>query len=70
MDAVLLRAINAKRGAKYVEFKGLGEITSPQDWCEVIKDIVAIANAGGATLVLGKPGGGSRAKSNGKCRVR
>src|SRR5216684_805333 len=36
-----------------LEFKSGFDPRSQQDWCEVIKDIVAIANFGGGAIVFG-----------------
>jgi hypothetical protein len=43
----------AKRESKHIEFKQGFDPNSAQDWCEVIKDIVAIANSGGGVIVFG-----------------
>ena len=42
----------AKRESKYIEFKEKFDINSSQDWCEIIKDIVAIANSGGGAIIF------------------
>ena len=47
------RALNAKRESKYVEFKERFDLDSGGEWCEVIKDIVAMANSGGGIIVFG-----------------
>lgn len=36
-----------------VEFKAQFDPKSRQDWCELIKDIVAVANSGGGTILIG-----------------
>ncbi len=36
-----------------VEFKAQFDPSSRQDWCELIKDIVAIANSGGGSIIVG-----------------
>lgn len=36
-----------------VDFKSCFDPTSKQDWCELIKDIVAMANSGGGLIVVG-----------------
>jgi len=41
---LLERAKTAKRESKYVGFKEKFDIYSSQDWCEIIKDIVAMYN--------------------------
>jgi len=47
MPDLIQKALTAKRESKSVEFKETFDPTSPGDWCEVVKDIVAIANSGG-----------------------
>jgi hypothetical protein len=42
-----------------VEFKAEFDVTSKQDWCELIKDIVAIANTGGGLILFGVRNNGS-----------
>src|SRR5208283_1331085 len=45
--------LSAKRESKYVEFKQSFDPNSPREWCEIVKDIVAIANSGGGVIVFG-----------------
>jgi hypothetical protein len=47
------RVLRAKRESKHIEFKQCFDITAAADWCEVIKDIAAIANSGGGAIVFG-----------------
>lgn len=47
------KAISSKRESKTIEFKESFDISSSQDWCETIKDIVAISNSGGGIIVFG-----------------
>ncbi len=44
---------------KDLEFKTRLDIKSTKDWCELIKDIVALANSGGGHIVLGLDDDGS-----------
>ena len=53
MPDLIQKALTAKRESKSVEFKETFDPTSPGDWCEVVKDIVAIANSGGGIIVFG-----------------
>lgn len=53
MDDVLNSAISADSESKDIEFKKQQSISSNQDWCEIIKDIVAIANSGGGIILFG-----------------
>jgi hypothetical protein len=53
MVDLIERALTATRESKHVEFKQGFDTNLPQDWCEVIKDIVAIANSGGGVILFG-----------------
>jgi len=52
-EKIIKKAKKAKRESKYIDFKEKFDIDSSQDWCEVIKDIVAIANSGGGGIIFG-----------------
>jgi hypothetical protein len=43
----------APREARHVDFKESLNVQSSGDWCELIKDVVAMANSGGGGLVIG-----------------
>jgi len=47
------KAKNAKRESKRVERKEKFDINQTGDWCEIIKDIVAMANSGGGCILVG-----------------
>jgi len=47
------KAQHARRESKYVEFKEEFDIDSRRAWCELTKDVVAIANSGGGVIVVG-----------------
>jgi hypothetical protein len=53
------KALNAKRESKSVEFKASFDVVSSAEWCEIIKDIVAIANSGGGSIVIGVDNAGT-----------
>lgn len=53
MDGLVERGLSAKRESKYIEFKRTFDIHAPADWCEIIKDIVAMCNSGGGVIVFG-----------------
>jgi hypothetical protein len=53
MDKLISKALTAKRETRSVEFKQGFDPQSPGEWCEVIKDLVAIANSGGGIIVFG-----------------
>ena len=46
-------AQRAMRESKLVDFKRQFDVSSLESWCEVIKDIVAMANSGGGIIVFG-----------------
>ena len=59
MSDLLERARTATRESKQIEFKSAFDPTSTGGWCEVIKDIVAIANSDGGIIVFGLTDGGT-----------
>ncbi|HEY4272034.1 MAG TPA: RNA-binding domain-containing protein [Candidatus Udaeobacter sp.] len=44
---------NAKSESKSVDFKSAFDPDRPADWCELLKDVVAMANSGGGTILIG-----------------
>lgn len=52
-DALIAKARAAKRESRQVEFKESFDVGSKQEWCEIIKDAIAIANSGGGIIVFG-----------------
>jgi hypothetical protein len=59
MDELVERGLKAKRESKYVDFKSSFDVTSAGEWCEIIKDIVAMCNSGGGVIVFGLDNKGS-----------
>jgi schlafen family protein len=53
MADVVKKALTAKRESKHIEFKQSFDPASGRAWCELIKDLVAIANSGGGIIVFG-----------------
>jgi hypothetical protein len=53
MPSLIEKALAAKRESKHIEFKEGFDPSSGHDWCESIKDIVALANSGGGILIFG-----------------
>jgi len=43
----------AKRESRYVEFKEDTNIQSSEQWCDFVKEIVAMANSGGGAILFG-----------------
>lgn len=54
------QAANAKRESRNVDFKSRFDPDSSAEWCELVKDIVAMANTGGGSILIG-------VDDNGKC---
>lgn len=53
MDELVQRALSARRESKYVDFKSTIDVASTADWCEIVKDVVAMCNSGGGVIVFG-----------------
>lgn len=53
------KAVSAKRESKHLEFKEKFDPNVARDWCSIVKDIVALANSGGGTIVFGVKDDGS-----------
>jgi len=43
----------AKRESKRIDFKERFDTQAAGEWCEIIKDIVAMANSGGGAILFG-----------------
>jgi hypothetical protein len=64
MSALVDKALKAKRESKLVDFKSAFDPASTGDWCELVKDVVAMANSGGGAIVIGLDNGGSPSKKD------
>jgi len=53
------RAQAASSESKYLDFKREFDIGSTEAWCNVIKDVVAMANSGGGIVIFGLENDGS-----------
>ena len=58
------RARTARRESQTIEFKEQFHPQSAQAWCELIKDIVAMANSGGGAILIGVLDNGAASGSN------
>ena len=56
-ESLDLDALDGESSA--VDFKSAFDPKSTQDWCELIKDIIAMTNSGGGTIVVGVADDGS-----------
>ena len=52
-DRRLARAREGKRETQNLDFKEQFDPNSKEHWCEVVKDLVAMANSGGGVIVFG-----------------
>ena len=50
---IVEKALTANRESKHVDFKEVRDPISTEWWCEIVKDIVAMANSGGGVIVFG-----------------
>src|SRR5260370_6344315 len=53
MVEILKKALGATKESKHIEFKRGFDPASPGEWCEIIKDMVALANSGGGIILFG-----------------
>jgi hypothetical protein len=53
---------NVQNETKEVDFKAQFDHQSRQDWCELIKDIIAMANSGGGSIIIGVRDDGTPSK--------
>ena len=58
-DISLKRATSVKRESRYVEFIEKFDPNQAKDWCEIIKEVVAMANSGRGIIVIGVRNDGS-----------
>lgn len=64
MTALVDKGLKAKRESKHIDFKSSFDPLSPGEWCELVKDIVAMANSGGGVIVIGLDNGGVPSKKD------
>jgi len=64
MKRQLEKAIQAKRESKHVDFKETFDPASKADWCEILKDIVSMANSGGGVILIGLNNNGTPVDSD------
>jgi hypothetical protein len=64
VDRLFKKAQEARRESKFVDFKSKLDFAAPGDWCEIIKDVVAMANSGGGVIVVGADNSGKPTESD------
>ncbi|MDD5720837.1 MAG: ATP-binding protein [Candidatus Pacebacteria bacterium] len=58
-EKIIEYAKRSKKENKFLDFKSGLDVTSTRDWCELTKDVIAMANTGGGIIVFGVDDGGS-----------
>jgi hypothetical protein len=64
MSKFVDKGLQAKRESKHVDFKRSFDPDSTGEWCELVKDIVAMANSGGGVIVIGLDNAGAPSKQD------
>src|SRR5262249_40070531 len=64
VDDILSEALLADQESEKVDFKESLDDSSKGEWCEIIKDIVAMANSGGSVILIGVNDDGSISNAN------
>ncbi len=64
MSALVDKGLKARRESKFVDFKRSFDPDSNGEWCELVKDIVAMANSGGGVILVGLDNAGLPSKAN------
>lgn len=64
MSRLVDKGLKAKRESKHVDFKSFFDPGSTGEWCELVKDIVAMANSGGGVIMIGLDNGGIPSKKD------
>jgi hypothetical protein len=59
MSEMVEKGLRAMRESKYVDFKRAFDPANAGEWCELIKDVVAMANTGGGVIMIGLDNGGA-----------
>jgi hypothetical protein len=58
------KGLKAKRESKYVDFKRSFDPNMLGEWCEILKDIIAMANSGGGVILVGLENNGAPSGEN------
>jgi hypothetical protein len=64
MDKMIQKALSLDSETDDVEFKREFDISSTEHWCEIVKDIISIANSGGGVIVFGLNNQGKPSKED------
>src|SRR5437764_9516928 len=69
MGARKNKPANAKNESKSVDFKSAFDPDRSADWCELLKDVVAMANSGGGTILIGVTDDGQCTSGSGALKI-
>lgn len=69
MSAAKNNPCNATTESRSIDFKSSFDPDSSADWCELIKDVVAIANSGGGSILIGLNDDGNSCGSAASAKV-
>jgi hypothetical protein len=64
MSAIVDKGLKAKRESKKVDFKRSFDPNVLGEWCEILKDIIAMANTGGGVILVGLENNGDPSGEN------
>jgi hypothetical protein len=64
MSELLTKGLAAKRESRQIEFKQAFDPCSAANWCEIVKDIIAIANSRGGIIFIGLDNAGEPVTSD------
>jgi hypothetical protein len=63
-EQLLVRAASAKRESRNLDFKEQFDPDVAGEWCELVKDLVAMANSGGGVIVIGVRNDGKSSRAD------
>jgi hypothetical protein len=64
MSEMVDKGLKAQRESKYVDFKRSFDPDVLGEWCEILKDIIAMANTGGGVILVGLENNGDPSGEN------
>ncbi|MEK6580782.1 MAG: ATP-binding protein, partial [Nitrospirota bacterium] len=59
INELVQKALTARKESKHFDFKSSCALDESGTWCEIVKDIVAMANSGGGIIVVGLDNNGT-----------
>ncbi len=52
-NELIEKALNGHSETSNIEYKRGFDVNTTKDWCEIVKDVVAMANSGGGIILFG-----------------